>query len=292
MAARLGPEHIFGIAGKQVQNHDTVYRLAWMREHGPELLEHAAGWLLIEDWLSFRLCGSRATESTMASSTSLYDPARRDLVGGAGRRRRNPLRLLAPVKPCGTFLGEVHAEAARATGLAAGTPVFLGGHDYLCAALGEGVVEPGDVLDIIGTWELALSPTPAPALEAAVFQGGLTVEATAAPGAWSVTGFAVAGGTAEWYRRELTAFAGGLGGAGEARRLCARGRSRRDLPPAPRGRREPHNNPAPWARWSACRPPATVPAWRARSSRAWPTSPPSWSRPWRARPARGRPTWW
>lgn len=243
VAGRLGPERIFGIAGKQVQNHDTIYRLVWMREHRPELLEHAAGWFLIEDWLSFRLCGSRATNPTMASSTSLYDQRAGAWSAELAAEAGVPLRLLAPVMPCGTFLGEVHAEAARATGLATGTPVFLGGHDYQCAALGEGVVEPGDVLDIIGTWELALAPTPAPALEAAVFQAGLTVEATAAPGAWSATGFAVAGGTAEWYRRELTGFAGGWEELGQLAASAPAGARGATFLPHLEGAGSPHNDP-------------------------------------------------
>jgi len=208
LSARLGKERIFRIAGKQVQAHDTLYRLAWMGEHRPEILARAHRWLLIEDWLAFRLCGSRATDPTMASSTSLYDQRAslwsRELAAEAGV----PLELLPPVQPCGTFLGEVTAQAALATGLAAGTPVFLGGHDYLCAALGEGVVAPGDLLDIVGTWELALAPTATPALEPEVFRAGLTVEASAA-GAWAATAFAVAGGVAEWYRCELVGFGGG-----------------------------------------------------------------------------------
>jgi sugar (pentulose or hexulose) kinase len=243
VAAHLGPERIFRIAGKQVQNHDTLYRLVWMREHRPELLDRAATWLLIEDWLSFRLCGSRATDPTMASSTSLFDQRAgtwsAELAGDAGIS----LEKLAPVRPCGTFLGEVQAEAARATGLAAGTPVFLGGHDYLCAALGEGVVAPGDVLDIVGTWELALAPTLAPALEPSVFQAGLTVEAATVPASWAATGFAVAGGAAEWYRRELTAFAGGWEELGQLAASAPAGARGAMFLPHLEGAGSPHNDP-------------------------------------------------
>ncbi len=244
VAARLSPERIFRIAGKQVQNHDTLYRLVWMREHRPEILDRAANWLLIEDWLSFRLCGSRATDPPMASSTSLFDQRAggwsAELAGEAGIAPG----LLAPVRPGGTRRGEVHAEAARATGLPAGTPVFLGGHDYLCAALGEGVVAPGEVLDIVGTWELALAPTPSPSLEPAVFRAGLTVEATAVPGIWSATGFAVAGGAAEWYRRELTAFAGGWEEMGRLAASAPAGARGAMFLPHLEGAGSPHNDPA------------------------------------------------
>jgi len=242
LSAEVGPERIFRIAGKQVQPHDTVYRLAWMAEHRPEILARAGNWLLIEDWLAFRLCGSRVTDPTMASSTSLYDQRKGtwsvDLAAAAGV----PLRLLPPIRPCGTFLGDVTARAASETGLPAGTPVFLGGHDYLCAALGEGVVAPGHLLDIIGTWELAVAPTANPALDPAAFRAGLTVEASAA-GAWAATAFAVAGGVAEWYRQDLCGFGGGWE---ELTRLAARapaGARGALFLPHLEGAGTPHNDP-------------------------------------------------
>jgi sugar (pentulose or hexulose) kinase len=60
--------------------------------------------------------------------------------------------------------GEVTGKAAAETGLAAGTPVVLGGHDYLCGALPVGAIRPG-VRRVRGTvaplWNphVAASPT-------------------------------------------------------------------------------------------------------------------------------------
>jgi xylulokinase len=48
-------------------------------------------------------------------------------------------------------VGKVTAEAARRTGLLAGTPVVMGGGDGSCAAVGAGVVDEGNAYNVIGT---------------------------------------------------------------------------------------------------------------------------------------------
>lgn len=51
-------------------------------------------------------------------------------------------------------VGGVTEEAARLTGLKAGTPVVGGAHDVDCAAVGVGCVEVGDLTMIAGTWSI------------------------------------------------------------------------------------------------------------------------------------------
>ena len=67
-----------------------------------------------------------------------YDDGLLALYGLADARERLP-RLLAPTD----IAGRVTEEAARETGLAAGTPVIGGFFDVISSALGAGVVRPG-----------------------------------------------------------------------------------------------------------------------------------------------------
>jgi len=55
------------------------------------------------------------------------------------------------VIPSGGVLGGLTAEAARATGLPAGTLVGAGAHDQYCAALSAGAIHPGSTLLSCGT---------------------------------------------------------------------------------------------------------------------------------------------
>jgi xylulokinase len=173
-----------------------------MAEHEPEILRRTHKWLLIEDFLNFMLCGRHATDYTMASCTLLFDQRKLnwsdEVLGLSGIDRR----LLCDPHPSGTPLGEVTPAAAAATGLPAGTPVVLGGHDYLCGALPVGAIKPGVVLDVSGTWEIVLASTPQPVLTAEAQKTGVTVEAHVARDLYAIWGGAVSSEMLEWYRKE------------------------------------------------------------------------------------------
>jgi xylulokinase len=110
--------------------------------------------------------------------------------------------LLAPAYPSGTPLGEVTGKAAQETGLPVGTPVVLGGHDYLCGALPVGAIRPGVILDVSGTWEIVLAATQQPVLTPEAQKTGATVEAHVARGLYAIWGGAVSSDMLEWYRKE------------------------------------------------------------------------------------------
>ena len=199
---RIGAEKSFCIGGNTLWRFSTALRLLWMMEHKPGILARTDKWLLIEDFLNFMLCGRLATDYSMASCTLLFDQSRRDwseeILTQAGIERR----LLCEAYPSGTLLGEVTDRAAAATGLAVGTPVVLGGHDYLCGALPVGAFRPGVVLDVTGTWEIVLAAIPAPILTPDVQKLGVTVETHVARDTYAVWGGAVAADMLEWYRKE------------------------------------------------------------------------------------------
>ncbi len=200
--SQIGAEWTFRVGGNTLWRFSTALRLLWMAEHEPEILARTDKWLLIEDFLNFMLCGRRATDYTMASCTLLFDQIRRDWSDEMMLQAGIDRRLMCEAFPSGTLLGEVTAKAAEATGLPAGTPVVLGGHDYLCGALPVGAFKPGVVLDVTGTWEIVLASIPAPILTPEVQKLGVTVETHVARDMYAVWGGAVAADMLEWYRKE------------------------------------------------------------------------------------------
>jgi xylulokinase len=202
---RIGAEKTFAIGGNSLWAFSTALRLLWMAEHEPGILARTKKWLLIEDFLNFMLCGKEATDYSMASCTLLFDQESRSwsremlaLSGIEGRLLCDPL-------PSGTVLGEVNRAAAEATGLREGTPVVLGGHDYLCGALPVGALAPGVFLDVSGTWEVVQATMPGPVLSPALQRIGATVECHVAKGMYSAMGAAISSEMLEWYRREFGA---------------------------------------------------------------------------------------
>lgn len=197
---KIGAEHIFSISGKQVMPIDTIYRLIWMNENHPEILDKADTWLLIEDFINFMLCGRRATDYTMASCTSVFDQKSLNwsekLIAEAGVKKE----LFPEPVPSGTRLGEVTEKASSLTGLAKGTPIILGGHDYICAALAVGAFRPGVVMDITGTWEIVSQSSADLILDTTMFKAGLTVESHVAKGTYLTSASSPSALMLEWFR--------------------------------------------------------------------------------------------
>lgn len=149
----VGPEPTVRIAGVPPRPVFGAMKMQWTRDHASGAWDRGRHWLNMADWAGYRLAGQMATDYSLASRTMLFDVAARswsdELLSLAGISRDR----LAPLVQSGAAIGRVHADAAAATGLPTGCVVGAGGQDHVCAALALDVVEPGMLLDSIGTAE-------------------------------------------------------------------------------------------------------------------------------------------
>ncbi|MDR0871353.1 MAG: hypothetical protein LBN39_11235 [Planctomycetaceae bacterium] len=196
----IGLEKTFSRTGSPMWAIHSALRMLWLKENEPAIFQNTFKWLLIEDFINYKLCRKLATDYSMASCTMLFDlPAKMwsdELCNLSGI----PKNILPDAEQSGTFLGELTDEAAAATGLTAGTPVFLGGHDHFCGALPVGVFKPGTVYCITGTWETIELATKQPALNPALGEAGLMTQAHVAPDCFMLWGGNPTGETLEWWR--------------------------------------------------------------------------------------------
>ena len=100
--------------------------------------------------------------------------------------------------PC-DIVGQVTAEAAAATGLAAGTPVIAGFFDVVASALGSGAGLPGDASIIAGSWSINQVFSDAPVVDADIFM----VSAFGADQFVNIEASATSAANLEWYVREF-----------------------------------------------------------------------------------------
>ena len=163
VAEALGGDEIHRITGKPLDVTPVLYRLAWLKRHAPEVLDRSARILDVQGFLAWRLTGALATGWTSADPFGLFDieakcwsPPILDFLG------LGPDRLAPAVAP-GSEIGRITEDAAKATGLRAGTPLFAAGGDGQCAGLGVDAVRPGRVYLNLGTAIIAglWSATPA-----------------------------------------------------------------------------------------------------------------------------------
>jgi xylulokinase len=196
----IGADRTFAIAGFPPWAMTGVMRVRWMMEHEPQIMRRAASWLLIEDFVNLKLCGVRATDPSMASCMLLFDQKARNWSGELIEASGIPRGLLPPIRPSGTRLGDVQAEAARLTGLPEGTPVILGGQDHVCGTLPVGAHRPGVVSNVMGSWENLIATVAQADCDAALGRAGICVQAHVAPDRYAAWGGSPSASALSWLR--------------------------------------------------------------------------------------------
>ncbi|MEX0281947.1 MAG: FGGY-family carbohydrate kinase [Arenibacterium sp.] len=179
----------------------TPTLLAWIKRHRPEIYAEAGTVLLCKDFITYRLTGARVSDISDMSGCGLtampdctYSGALMTLYGLSDAREMLP-RLIDP----SDIAGNVTAEAAAATGLAAGTPVIGGYFDVVSSALGSGVVRAGEASIVAGTWSINQVFSDAPAVNDEMF-----MVSGFGPGRFTnIEASATSAANLEWYVREF-----------------------------------------------------------------------------------------
>lgn len=198
ITALLGTERIIELVANLPQVGFTAPKILWLREHEPEVYERLRTILLPKDYINFRLTSALATEYSDASGTLLFDVAHRRWSDEMLSALDIDPSFLPSVMGSTDLVGRVTPEAARATGLPAGTPVAAGGADNACAALGSGVVDEGELLLSLGTSGTVLAATSVPVLDTL---GRVHTFCHAVPDRWYLMGVVLsAGGSLRWFR--------------------------------------------------------------------------------------------
>lgn len=127
-------------------------RFLWIKKHEPELFRKIRTMTMISDWILYRLCGRFVTDPSAGSSSAMFNLRRRTWSESIARICEVEKSVFPEVGEPGTTVGEVTAKASAETGLRQGTPVVLGGADTQLGLLGIGVLDPGQVAVLGGTF--------------------------------------------------------------------------------------------------------------------------------------------
>ncbi len=198
---QVGAANVLQLTGNPVLPGFTAPKIAWVREHEPEVYRQVAKVLLPKDYVRYRLTGGYFSEVSDASGTSLFDVGQRRWSDEMLEALEVPRRWLPEVTESPLVSARVSASAAGQTGLLAGTPVVGGGGDQAAQAVGTGIVTEGAVSATIGTSGVVFAASEAYRVEP---QGRLHAFCHAVPGMWHLMGVMLsAGGSFRWYRDAL-----------------------------------------------------------------------------------------
>jgi xylulokinase len=149
--AEFGAERFQRLSGKQLDTTPAFVKLLWMRRNEPELYSRIHAVWDVGAYLARRLTGRSCTCLAGGDSLGLLDLAQgqwsEGLLGYAGLSAAQMPDWVGPAQP----IGALTPQAARATGLLAGTPVIAAGGDGQVFAVGVQAETP-DLLSLtVGT---------------------------------------------------------------------------------------------------------------------------------------------
>ena len=147
---QIGPRS-YDIAGiPEISPTWTACKILWLKNNLPETYAKAHKFLLVQDWLIYRLTGRYVTDGSISCTTLLFDILSNRWWADVLEMIELPVSRLCEVSNPGAIAGELTDEACEALGLKRHTPVVLGGMDQAVGAIGAGNIRPGIISETTG----------------------------------------------------------------------------------------------------------------------------------------------
>jgi ribulokinase len=148
----VGEQLIEEVTANRIEDHPSLVNLFWYERNKPEVYKRIHKALTIDGFIVSRLTG----RYTLNVSCAVFYGVAFDIRKGWFRydilqQLGIDPDILPQLTECSEVVGTVTAEAARASGLAAGTPVVGGQVDCNAGWIAGGAVEPGDMQLNLGT---------------------------------------------------------------------------------------------------------------------------------------------
>ena len=155
---RLGKEVYSRTGIPEIVPTWSACKIMWIRQNEPEVFARAHKFLLVQDYLIYRLTGRIVTDGSISCTTLNYDIVKNtwwtDVQDAIGIRTEQLPEIVQP----GTNVGTLSQEAAQQLGLTTKTCVVTGGMDQAVGAIGAGNFEPGKISETTGS-ALAIQAT-------------------------------------------------------------------------------------------------------------------------------------
>ena len=148
--AAIGEERCLGHLLNSPGNF-TASKLAWVKEHEPELYAQIDKVMLPGDYIAMRLTGEARTTVSGLSEGICWDFVENSLSTDVMSHYGFDASMVPALCPTFGIQGEVTAAAAVELGLAAGIPVTYRAGDQPNNALSLGVLDPGEIASTAGT---------------------------------------------------------------------------------------------------------------------------------------------
>lgn len=142
--------------GGKISSEWLIPKIWQTLDEAPEIYAKADKFIEAADWIVWQLCGNETRNSCTAGYKALYNKREgypsKDFFKALDPRLENLVgEKLGVVTPLGKKAGEITAEAAKLTGLKAGTAVSVGNVDAHVCVPAVKIDSAGKMLAIMGT---------------------------------------------------------------------------------------------------------------------------------------------
>ena len=162
LSEELGVGAVLDRCGSRLSSQSAGPKLAWIREHEPDVWARTRYFFMANGYIVHRLTGEYVLDHHSANQAQpLYDRRRGEWIPEWADVVAPGLRLPELRWPT-DVAGNVTAQAAAATGLRAGTPVAVGTIDAWAEAESVDVRRPGDVMVMYGSTMFFVAVTSEP----------------------------------------------------------------------------------------------------------------------------------
>lgn len=197
---RFGKEEILKLTGNPLFPGFMLPSLLWLRESEEANWKQCRHVLLPKDYLRYIFCGEIYSEPSDASATSLFDLVSRSWSAELADLLDLDLQIFPQLLESTDIAGHLRTEIASQLGLPDGIPVVCGGSDQACQAVGNGVLDPGEVSCTIGTGGQIFAPIDQPEFDR---HQGLHLFCHALPDLWHLEAATLSAGLSLRWLRDL-----------------------------------------------------------------------------------------
>ena len=152
LAAQFAPDEIYRVTGQMaVLPTWPATKIKWLQKNRPEIFGKAAHYLLLKDFMIWKMTGKMLCDMSIATFSFYFDIYNKcywkKMMDAVGIR---PEQLPPLAEPC-TAVGGVCGAAAEVTGLSSECVVNLGTLDHFAGMIGTGNITPDGVSLSTGT---------------------------------------------------------------------------------------------------------------------------------------------
>ena len=173
-------------------------RILWIKKNEPEVFLKTYKFLLLEDYIVYKLTGKYVGEASVYNTSYYYDVINFEYIHPMLDYLEINEDQLPEITKSGTVVGRITSEISQLTGLSINTKIVNGAMDQICGAVGAGNISEGVATENTGSSFAMIVTTAAPVID---LEGKLPFGPHAIPGSYVLIPYTSSGGIVlKWFK--------------------------------------------------------------------------------------------